>query len=106
MTTDIPKVITLRRTCYACPAQWEGTLDTGEHIYVRFRWGRLAITAAPTHKRAVECRRADEEARVILEWSEGDTYNGYMSNERLVELSGDVLDYSEIDWEKVGDDDF
>jgi hypothetical protein len=98
------KVATLERTCFACPAQWEGTLDTGEYVYIRFRWGHLAITAAPTEDRAVMCRRDDEEARVVFEWSEGDTYNGYMTNDRLVELTQGVLDFSQVDLSEVMDD--
>jgi hypothetical protein len=36
-------VVDIRRTCDACPAQWEGKLSTGECIYVRYRWGVLRV---------------------------------------------------------------
>lgn len=37
-------------TCGACPSQWEGRLDDGRRIYVRYRWGRLSVRVsdAPT----------------------------------------------------------
>lgn len=33
------KVKTIEKTCDACPEQYSGTLETGEEIYIRFRWG-------------------------------------------------------------------
>lgn len=33
------EVIELVQTCYMCPEQYEGKLDTGEKVYVRYRWG-------------------------------------------------------------------
>lgn len=37
------KVVQLIRTCFACPSQWEGKLENGDNLYVRYRWGRLRI---------------------------------------------------------------
>ena len=31
------------KTCSACPAQWEGTLEDGRIFYSRYRHGRLFI---------------------------------------------------------------
>lgn len=36
-------VKTLTKTCEACPAQWEGTLEDGRVIYIRYRWGSLGF---------------------------------------------------------------
>jgi hypothetical protein len=33
----------IRKTCSACPAQWEGFTRDGRGIYVRFRYGSLRI---------------------------------------------------------------
>jgi len=33
------KVTEIQRTCFACPEQYEGKLDSGEEFYVRCRWG-------------------------------------------------------------------
>ena len=32
-----PLIVELRRTCYLCPEQWEGKLDTGEAVFARER---------------------------------------------------------------------
>jgi len=37
------KVIELRNTCVACPAQWEGRTEDGKWVYVRYRWGWLSV---------------------------------------------------------------
>lgn len=41
---DKPLVTELRRTCFACPSQWEGATEDGEHVYIRYRWGFLSAT--------------------------------------------------------------
>ncbi len=33
----------IRKTCGACPAQWEGWTVDGRSVYVRYRWGFLSI---------------------------------------------------------------
>lgn len=33
----------ITKTCEACPAQWEGTTDTHEQIYVRYRSGNFRV---------------------------------------------------------------
>ena len=37
------KVKNIKNTCGACPSQWEGNLDDGRMIYIRYRWGYLSI---------------------------------------------------------------
>lgn len=37
------QITKLRKTCEACPAQWEGEDSKGNPIYIRFRWGYLSI---------------------------------------------------------------
>ena len=32
------------RTCIACPSQWEGELDDGRWLYVRYRGGRFSVS--------------------------------------------------------------
>ena len=38
------QITKLRKTCEACPAQWEGEDSKGNPIYIRFRWGYLSIS--------------------------------------------------------------
>jgi hypothetical protein len=33
----------IRKTCDACPAQWEGVAADGAKVYVRYRWGGLSV---------------------------------------------------------------
>ena len=35
------RFLELRQTCIACPSQWEGILQNGKHVYIRYRWGIL-----------------------------------------------------------------
>lgn len=37
------KVVWLAQTCGGCPAQWEGQIEDGRVLYVRYRYGRLTI---------------------------------------------------------------
>jgi hypothetical protein len=38
-----PAIIAIEKTCIACPAQWEGKVESGETFYVRYRHGFLTI---------------------------------------------------------------
>jgi hypothetical protein len=37
------KVVEIKKTCQAYPAQWEGALDDGRKIYIRYRSGNLTL---------------------------------------------------------------
>jgi hypothetical protein len=39
----VPTVVALERTSTAAPAQWEGSLDDGRSLYVRYRHGLLRV---------------------------------------------------------------
>lgn len=36
----------VRKTCYACPTQWEGHTDDGRYVYFRYRSGYMSIDVA------------------------------------------------------------
>ena len=38
------KIISLRRTCIACPSQWEGISDDGRTVLIRYRHGNLSVS--------------------------------------------------------------
>lgn len=40
-------VVELRQTCLACPEQWEGHLEDGQVVYVRYRHGHLTAGFGP-----------------------------------------------------------
>ena len=37
------QILTLIQTCSESPSQWEGKLEDGRQIYIRYRWGELTI---------------------------------------------------------------
>ena len=37
------KVVSITQTCSACPSQWEGKLEDGRMIYIRYQYGGLTI---------------------------------------------------------------
>jgi hypothetical protein len=39
------RVVEIKKTCDACPAQWEGRDAEGRPVYVRYRWGYLWVGA-------------------------------------------------------------
>jgi hypothetical protein len=39
----LPKLVTLKRTTWACPTQWEGKLGDGRTLYARCRHGELSV---------------------------------------------------------------
>jgi len=49
-----PRVSKLTQSCKGSPSQWEGLTDDGQFIYVRYRWGCLAIGSGKTLDEAVE----------------------------------------------------
>jgi hypothetical protein len=46
------KVSEIRKTCLACPAQWEGETESGK-IYIKLRWGHLSVRLGPTFDKAI-----------------------------------------------------
>lgn len=36
------------QTCNVCPAQWDSWTDTGQYLYLRYRWGRGTVDGYPT----------------------------------------------------------
>ncbi len=47
------EVVSLRRTCTACPSQWEGLLDNDDYLYVRYRHGIFSAGTGNTIDAAV-----------------------------------------------------
>jgi hypothetical protein len=72
----IPEVYDLRRTCIACPSQWEGRINDHGSIYIRYRWGTLTVRLSMTDANAVgvdTCFFEDDRGRRT-----GDRLGGYM----------------------------
>jgi len=78
------KVTEIRRTCFACPAQWEGKTEFG-YVYIRFRWGTLTVRSGSTIKDAIA-------GPTIFEWHDTDGYGGFMEYDELKRLTAGFLD--------------
>jgi hypothetical protein len=78
------KITEIRRTCFACPAQWEGKTESG-HVYIRFRGGTLAVRSGSTIKDAIA-------GPIIFEWHDTDSFGGFMEYDELKKLTAGVLD--------------
>jgi hypothetical protein len=84
-------VTQLTRTCDACPAQWEGLVSDGRHVYVRYRWGYLSVRVSedvnPTD------RFAAVDGPEVFGAELGDEFHGYLSFEELKRATA-----GEIEW--------
>lgn len=84
------KVTALKRTCLACPSQWEGTLEDGRAVYARYRHGELSVGVGDDIDEAVRNARSD----VALYAEEvGDDLDGFMSFEELKATLCGVLEF-------------
>lgn len=74
------KLLTLKMTCDICPSQWEGTLEDGRMLYVRYRWGGIVIQVSPEPTTDI-VDAVDGITLVDEDW--GDSYSGKMTLEEL-----------------------
>ncbi len=74
-----PKVVALKKTCTACPSQWEGTLEDGRVIYARYRWGELSVGVGGDIDEAVHNGWTD----ALHADQVGDGLDGFMDFEEL-----------------------
>jgi hypothetical protein len=87
---DQPKVevYDLRRTCVACPSQWEGRIGDHGSIYIRYRWGNLTVRTSETDGNAAaasSCFLEDDIGR-----RSGDRLGGYMETDEMRRALGSV----------------
>ncbi len=74
------ELATLTRTCLACPSQWEGTLDDGRAIYVRYRHGELSVGIGGDIDDAVRNGMSDQ---ALYAADIGGDLDGFMDVEEL-----------------------
>jgi hypothetical protein len=91
--SEMVRVSGIRRTCIACPAQWEGETESG-NVYIKFRWGHLSVRLGPTIEEAVG-------GGSIFEWDDADGHNGFMEYDELKRIAGGVL---ELPFAETNDD--
>lgn len=68
-----------RKTCIACPAQWEFKTDNGDWLYVRYRFGAFSASTGASIKEAVS-------GQTIVFGDVGDPYDGYMEDNEMENL--------------------
>jgi hypothetical protein len=88
--SSMVKIIEIRRTCFACPAQWEGKTESG-YVYIKFRWGTLSVRAGSTIKDAVA-------GPTIFEWHDDDEYGGFLEYDELRKITAEVLDLPDVEF--------
>jgi len=88
---DKPKLVKLVQTCFACPSQWEGKLDDGRMIYIRYRWGVLSISVSPEPTDDIMDAVGGEE---IFGTIMGDGFDGYLEEAKLMPI---LKNFFEID---------
>lgn len=82
----VPTALTLKKTCLACPSQWEGILDDGGAVYARFRHGHLSVGIGETVEEAVDNAMS---GHALYDGEIGDGLDGFMDFEDLkVHLRG------------------
>lgn len=77
------RVTHLAQTCAGCPSQWEGSLDNGHAIYIRYRWGLLQIGAGHTLDDAVLSTISPRDGECV-EMRIGGEYDGYLDLGELI----------------------
>jgi len=89
------KLVKLEKTCLACPSQWEGQINDGRWIYIRYRWGDLIILLS---KKNISIKHINffDTSETIFTWKSGELFDGVMSIERLIYLTSKILDFSNV----------
>jgi hypothetical protein len=98
--TPLPRVISLEQTCTACPSQWEGGLEGGGYVYIRYRWGALSVGIGPSEE---EFWGDPSKRRCLKDINHGDAFDGHLTTEEMRALCADVLDFSTLVEVKSGE---
>lgn len=73
----------LERTCIACPSQWDGILEDGREVYIRYRYGQLRVNIGnPT---LIEPVFNNE---LLVDKQLGDDLDGVMETGEMLEETG------------------
>jgi hypothetical protein len=57
---ELPKVVALKQTTWACPTQWEGTLEDGRTLFAHCRRGELSVGLGESVNDAIDNTAADK----------------------------------------------
>jgi hypothetical protein len=87
------KITELRQTCLMSPSQWEGKLETGQVIYIRYRWGRLTINISYDISDDILSAINGFE---IFSCIVGESYDGFLSYLDLIDITKNFIEYPKI----------
>lgn len=86
MTSPPIRLRSLKKTCDACPSQWEGRTTDWKEVYIRYRWGRLTVQVA------VDPTTNPLDADFLVNEVLGGSFDGFMTEDDLFEhLDGRVI---------------
>jgi len=75
-----PKIVELQMTCGACPSQWQGKTDSGNHVFIHYRWGFLTV---------------DIDGQRIYQKTIGDEMSGVLGTLEMKQLIGTVFEFDD-----------
>ena len=75
-----------KMTCSACPSQWEGKTLTGDHVYIRYRWGQLTVGIGDSLRDAIE-------NTTLSKGIDETGWLGMMPTEEMMQHTHGVLDW-------------
>lgn len=84
------KVVNVMRTCWACPAQWEGETDSGQFVYARYRGGHMRVDVAQTEEMWGSSPHRDF---TVYREDFGGPFDGYITFEELKQHTAGVLEW-------------
>jgi len=88
-------IIKLEKTCYASPAQWEGKLESGHLIYIRYRYGNLSISISENVTENIF--EAIEGIELLCE-NIGDGLDGFIEFKELKPYLEEIFDLSKLNY--------
>lgn len=87
---SVPKLVSLKNTCIACPSQWEGALEDGRAIYARYRHGELSVGVGNDINEAVRNGMSDQ---ALYAKAIGNGFDGFMDFQELKAQLHRVLEF-------------
>ena len=84
------KIKELKRTCIACPTQYEGILDNGHSIYIRYRWGKLSIRISYGKSSNVNDAVKGHE---VFTATLGGSLDGVLDDDELLRVCSNVIEF-------------
>lgn len=79
------KIVELERTCWGFPSQWEGKLEDGRPVYIRFRHGQLVLSPGKIGGDIWTAVGAPS----LVDFQLGDPHSGLMTEEMLQKALGE-----------------